>query len=196
MASDGKWYAPELHPDYRPPSPNPPPAPVAAPPAPQPPQQTGPPPGWWQATDGNWYPPQQAPAAPEGKKKFYTRVWFWLLVVVALGIGGCFAILGAVSTSINNADKTKHTAVYTITGDGTADITYDSFINGNSGSSDNNGVALPWTKSVTGSGLFTFYSVVAMLKSGTTVTCSITLDGRQVATHTSTGQFATVTCAG
>src|SRR5580692_1772022 len=43
LASDGKWYAPELHPDYKSPS--------AA--------------GWWQASDGGWYPPEQRPdAAP------------------------------------------------------------------------------------------------------------------------------------
>ncbi len=39
LASDGKWYAPELHPDYAPSSS----------------------PGWWQASDGRWYPPEQHP---------------------------------------------------------------------------------------------------------------------------------------
>src|SRR5947209_7011995 len=34
IASDGKWYPPELHPNYRPP---PPPAPTPPPPAPTPP---------------------------------------------------------------------------------------------------------------------------------------------------------------
>src|SRR5580704_16392793 len=39
LASDGRWYAPELHPDYK--------AHSAA--------------GWWQASDGRWYPPEQHP---------------------------------------------------------------------------------------------------------------------------------------
>ena len=46
MASDGKWYPPEQHPNYvaPPPPPAPPPAPPAAPP-PGPPSAAGPPPG-------------------------------------------------------------------------------------------------------------------------------------------------------
>jgi hypothetical protein len=46
MASDGRWYRPEQHPDYVPP-----------------PTMNGasPGPGWWMATDENWYPPEQHP---------------------------------------------------------------------------------------------------------------------------------------
>lgn len=43
--------------DFEPPQPPPPPGP---PPLPDP--DTPPAPGWWKASDGNWYPPQQAPA--------------------------------------------------------------------------------------------------------------------------------------
>src|SRR5664280_760081 len=125
-------------------------------------------PGWWQATDGKWYPPQPGfPGQVAPKKPVYKRVWFWLLVVLA-----------------------------SVTGSGTADINWDTFAYGNSGSSQDSGAALPWTKTVTGSGLFNIYSVTAQLQSGTSVTCSITVDGRQVSTHTSTGQFAIADCTG
>jgi len=79
LASDGKWYppaeptAPVEAPPAAPPSPDviPPPEPPAAPAAEPPPAATAatgaPAPGWWLASDGNWYPPEQAsppPAAP------------------------------------------------------------------------------------------------------------------------------------
>ena len=186
QASDGKWYAPEQHPNYQPPPP-----PPAAPATPQ----TGPPPGYWQAPDGQWYPPQPG-AHSVPKKKLYTRVWFWLLVVFALGVGGCITIVSVASVAVNKAATTKHTVVYTVTGNGTADITFDTFTNGNSGSSQDTGASLPWTKTATGSGLFNLYDVTATLSTGSTVTCTITVDGKQVASHTSTGQFATVDCTG
>lgn len=49
-ASDGRWYPPETHPNYRRPS------------------TQSPGPGWWIASDGNWYPPETHPdnrPAPE-----------------------------------------------------------------------------------------------------------------------------------
>jgi hypothetical protein len=147
-------------------------------------------PGWWQAADGKWYPPQ--PTAP--KKRFYARVWFWLLVIVALGFAGCIAVVGSATNAINKADTTKHTVVYAVTGDGSADITYDTFTNGNSGSSQVSGAPLPWTKTITGSGLFSIYGVSADIESGTTATCTITVDGKVVAHNTATGQFASADC--
>lgn len=180
-ASDGKWYPPES-------------AATPLAPAPAPPVGGGVPPGpgYWRATDGNWYPPQAPPGV--AVKKFYTRVWFWLLVIVALGIGGCVTVISVATVAVNKANTTVHAVVYSVTGSGTADITYDAFSHGNSGSSQNNNVTLPWTKTVTGSGIFALYSVDGTLSSGGTVTCTITVDGKQVATNTSTGQFASAVC--
>jgi hypothetical protein len=71
QASDGKWYAPELHPDYRPPPP-----PNPAPPSPGGPQyppqagqqtpwaQTGPPPGQWATGPAPGQSSQPGPGAP------------------------------------------------------------------------------------------------------------------------------------
>jgi hypothetical protein len=58
MATDGKWYRPEQHPDY-----------VLLP------AKNGASPGrgWWMATDENWYPPEQhpdyVPPAPTSQRK-------------------------------------------------------------------------------------------------------------------------------
>jgi hypothetical protein len=192
QASDGKWYPPEQHPNYQPPVPA-----TTMPVAYPAPTQT-PPPGYWQGTDGNWYPPQagmpvghQAP-----KKKVYKRVWFWILIIVALGFGGCITIVSVASVAVNKAATTVHTATYSVTGNGVADINYDSLTNGNVGSSSANGSTLPWAKTVRGSGLITIFSVDAILTSGTTVTCTITVDGKVVESHSSTGQFASVSCVG
>ena len=68
-------------------------------------------PSWWQASDGKWYPPEQAPAAtaapppPQKAKKFYTRVWFWLLIVVVVTFGGCSAIVFGTAKAVTDATK-------------------------------------------------------------------------------------------
>jgi hypothetical protein len=179
QASDGKWYPPQ------------PQAQPVAPPA----NSVAPGPGWWQASDGNWYPPQPL-SAPAPQKKFYKRVWFWLLVVVALLIGGCVSIISLAGVVVDKANARKHTVVYSVTGPGTADITYDTFTSGNAGSASVSGATLPWSRTVTGSGIFSAYSVTAQIQTGTSVTCTITVDGRQVSTNTATGQFGVADCAG
>jgi hypothetical protein len=162
-------------------------------------------PGWWQASDGKWYSPEQAqnapppPAyaaapAPIPKKPVYKRVWFWLLVIVVLGAGGCTAVLAAAGHAVDKANSAKHTVVYSVTGDGTADITYDSWTAGNAGTEQSTGQSLPWTKTIVASGLFNIYSVSASINTGSTATCTITVDGKVLARHTSTGQFANVSC--
>lgn len=122
------------------------------------------------------------------------RVWFWLLVVVVLGVGGCVTIVTTAGVAINNAVSTSHTVVYTVTGNGTADITYASFANGNAGSADSNGAALPWTKTIHTTGILLGYDVTATGNTATSVTCTITVDGKQVANNTGTGQFASADC--
>jgi hypothetical protein len=191
LASDNKWYAPEQAPPSAAPVATAPPMPVGAP-APQ-----GP--GWYQATDGRWYPPQSGmglpPVAP--KKKFYQRVWFWLLVVVVLGFSGCLALITGGSVAINNANHKIHTVVYSVTGTGSASITYDSFDNNHNGSTQNSSVPLPWTKTIKGSGLFNYYSISATLGSdGGSTSCTITVDGKQVSSNSATGAFASATCSG
>jgi Mycobacterium membrane protein len=156
-------------------------------------------PGWYQASDGKWYPPAPPAAAPTSKP-IYKRVWFWILIAVIVLFGGCgIAVIGSVgvvSKSISDASNKVHTITYSVTGDGPADITYDTFTNGNAGSEQANGASLPWTKTLTAKGIFSVYSLGAQITSGSTVSCSITLDGKVISSHTSTGQYANVECSG
>jgi len=132
-----------------------------------------------------------------GKKRFYQRVWFWLLVVFVVVIGGCNALVGGASVAINNANNVKHTIVYSVTGSGSATITYASFDNTNNGENQLSNVALPWTTKVTGKGLFNSYSVTATLdENGGTATCSVVIDGKSVSSNSASGAFASATCSG
>ena len=152
-------------------------------------------PDWWQAADGKWYPP--AASAVPVKKPFYKRVWFWLLVVVALFFGGCITVITSASVAVHNAATQQHTVVYAITGSGTADITYDTFQNGSSGTSQETGVSLPWSKTLTASGLFSAYSLTASNGSGSgSLACTITVDGKVISHNVSSGQYANVACTG
>ena len=161
-------------------------------------------PGWFQASDGKWYPPAPpappAAAAPSASKSVFKKAWFWILIVIVLMFGGCgivvFGTAGVVSKSINDASNKVHTITYSVTGDGPADITYDTFTSGNTGSEQANGATLPWTKTLTAKGFFSIYSLGAQLNSGTTISFSITLDGKVISNHTSTGQYANVDCSG
>jgi hypothetical protein len=198
QASDGKWYRPDQHPNYQPPAPTttaPPPSGAAAP--------LGP--GWWQASDGRWYPPQPgylpAPGYPGGPKKpVYKRVWFWLLISFAVVIAiivAIIALIAAAGTAITNANNAKHTIVYSIAGTGTPTITYSSFDNNHNGSTQLSNVPLPWTKTLTGSGLFNVYDVTATLgQDGGTLRCTIAVDGKQVSSNSANGAFSSANCSG
>ena len=152
-------------------------------------------PGWFQASDGKWYAPQP-PSQPASKKKFYKKVWFWLLVFVVVVFGGCGIVIGSTANSLNKALNEKVSVVYSITGSGTADINYDTITNGNVGSSQITGSAIPWTKTVAGTGAFSIFTLSGTLTEGSTISCAISINGKVVSTNTSSGQYATVSCSG
>jgi hypothetical protein len=196
IASDGKRYPPEqatqvavqVAPE----------ATAVAGPATAPGGYSVPPgPGYYQATDGNWYPQQPGMAPQKEKKPVYKRVWFWLLMAALAFIVLIIALIAAAGTAINDANTKVHTVIYTVSGSGSATITYDAVDNGHSGETQNSDVALPWTKTIKGSGLFNAYTVTATLgDAGGTATCTLTVDGKQVSSNTATGSFASATCTG
>lgn len=166
-------------------------------------------PDWWQASDGKWYPPQQQPgyappppnmppAAPgKPSKPLYKRVWFWIIIVVVLGMGGCIAAVAGTSKAISDANNVKHTIVFSVQGTGTPTITFSSFDNANNGTTQISDATLPWTKSFTGKGIFNDYSVTATLGSdGGIITCTVTIDGKVKSTNHATGAFASADCNG
>ena len=129
------------------------------------------------------------------QKRFYKRVWFWLVVIPVVLV---IIVIAAIASAANKAVNNPHTVVYSITGDGTkaTDITYLK-INGDgtSGEEQANNAALPWSKTVTGKGDFSEYSLVGQAGDGNSISCEITVDGNVKAKQTSTGQFAVVTCS-
>ena len=183
QASDGKWYEPQAQSAVGPPA-------SAA--------DVSPGPGFWRSTDGNWYPPQ-APPGNQPKKKIYKRVWFWILVIVFLGMGGCTAALIGGTAAVDHAAHVTHTVVYSVIGSGQAnDITYSTLQEGSgqNGTAQETNVNLPWTKTISASGLFTLFTVNASVgEAGGSLTCTITEDGVQIATNTATGAFASADCS-
>lgn len=151
-------------------------------------------PGWWQASDGKWYPPQ--PSGQTIKKPIYKKVWFWLLIVLVLIVGGCSITVFSAGKAVNQALNEKVTVVYKVTGDGTATVTYDTLSGGGNGTSQLSGQSLPWTTTVTGKGIFNVFTLTATIESGTTATCSITVNGKVVSTNTATGMFSSASCTG
>lgn len=64
-------------------------------------------PGWWQASDGKWYPPQQQPAAVQpmyqpaaGKRSGLPRGCLWALLAV-----GALVVLGAIGAALGGGDE-------------------------------------------------------------------------------------------
>ena len=179
-------------------------------------------PGWWQASDGKWYPPQQhtddqvpgaAPPPPASVKdaraqaraeKAYrkaSRPWYrkkrWILGLSFFAL--VVIIVGAVSASVSNTANKKHTIIYSVTGSGTtmaSTIAYATLQEGNgqNGESEATNAPLPWTKTITASGLLTAFSLSAQNGGEGSITCTITEDGKVVDTNTATGQYASVTC--
>jgi hypothetical protein len=155
-------------------------------------------PGWYRAADGKWYPPQIQPPPPSRRKRsVFQKGWFWVLVVVVLGFGGCIAVVGGGTAAIDSANHQKHTVVYQVTGAGTGvTIGYNTWDNSHGGSATASGVTLPWTKKVVGSGLFSVYQVTVTLgPSGGSATCSVTVDGDEVTTNGAGGPFGIATCS-
>jgi hypothetical protein len=188
VASDGKWYPPQS-------AGSPAPGVLTLPAGPD----TAQGPGWWQASDGKWYPPQPAfPADTAVKRPLHKRVWFWLLIIVALGFAGCVATVSVAGVAVDHFAHEHHTIVYSVAGTGQgAAITYETLQEGRgqNGSARVTAAALPWRKTITASGLITIYHVSAVAGAGGgSVSCTITDNGAEVAADTASGPFRVATC--
>ncbi|HLP22587.1 MAG TPA: MmpS family transport accessory protein [Microbacteriaceae bacterium] len=129
---------------------------------------------------------------------------FVAIVSAAIGVG---VVSTAVDSAVSEASASAAAAmpkeiVYEVTGDGgSADITYSSMTGGNWGSENANGSPLPFSKTLTpeaGDAWSTFSSFSLMAigtADTTTLTCTITVDGKVVSTKTSTGAYTSVLCS-
>lgn len=147
-------------------------------------------------------PPGYAPGTPppgyvlKKKKRFYQRVWFWLLTAFVLII---VVIVVAIASAANNAVNSNHTVAYKVTGTGAADITYSSW---DAGSNTDktvsvNAAKLPWSQTVQIKGSLSVVTVTATVSDITkpaALSCSLSVDGKVVSTDT--GNSALVSCSG
>jgi hypothetical protein len=119
-------------------------------------------------------------------------------VVLALGIGGCVSLVALVGVSVDHAAHVNHTVVYSVAGTGQAtEITYSTLQEGNgqNGEAQLTNVNLPWTKTITASGLITVFDVTATAgANGGSLSCTITEDGRVIAHNSASGPFASANC--
>lgn len=119
-----------------------------------------------------------------------------LSVVVGLSTQALYSsMLDGVGKAISSAsaesfDK-QHTVSIKIEGDSTdANISYTT----DGGSEQTDSPKLPFTKEFTVTGS-TFGTVTASNgQTGTKVTCTVTVDGKQVSTNSSSGQYASASC--
>ena len=107
------------------------------------------------------------------------------MILVAIAVGGCAQALEG------NAGKT---ARYEVSGSASVanNVTYEI----NNGMQQNNNVVLPWSKEFTIGKGFQPLVVNAQNAGGGSISCRILVDGGVVSDHTSTGQYAVVSCSG
>lgn len=122
------------------------------------------------------------------------------LVVSVIGLVICIvwavAFGNAVDDVVDEANR-EVTIVYEITGDAAnVSVTYVTYSDEKSDEQQETAATLPWSKEVKAKGLVKEGQVIATTGAeGGTVTCKITVDGKEVSTKTATGQFAIADCA-
>lgn len=121
------------------------------------------------------------------------------LSAVGLVICILYAVVftAAVST-VNDQQNAVSTITYEVTGDAkTATVTYSSFGGGNSATNQESLTQLPWHKEVQAKGVLAGGTLSVMTdENGGTVSCKVTVNGKEAKTATGTGPFASAICAG
>lgn len=181
--------------------PSPYPAPTSSPgaqlpPAQYPPQGQDPQPP--QYTPQGQYPPggyqMPPPQQPTSSHRGCLISAIVVIAVILVGAVSCTAILFQAGRKVSDTVNREHTVVYSVTGSGSADLTY--VTDGLASSTQESGVRLPWSTTVTAKGLVLFFSVIAQngANESGTITCTITVDGTEVANETASGPAAVATC--
>lgn len=123
------------------------------------------------------------------------------LVLSVVGTVICIlqaAVWGAAVNEANDALNTDVKVVYEVTGDAAnVNVTYMEFKDGTDVTpTDETVAALPWTKEVTVKDYIKEGGAVIVTTGaeGGSVTCKLTVDGKEVATETVSGAFQMVTC--
>jgi len=114
-----------------------------------------------------------------------------IIAVVAIGGGGSDD-----EAPVLRGSGSTNEVIYKVTGTGGATQADMTFTTSASGSiTQENGEKLPWTKTVEFEDEpLNFFSVSAQNRGGGELTCTVTVDGEEVASNTSSGRFAIVSC--
>jgi len=155
--------------------------------------------GWWEASDGKWYPPRAAEPVRGLLGRFWHGLTGWqqvggvlLLVLLALLVGR----IGPTSTG-----STTATVLYEVTGSAKyASITYQT---GNGDSAQQTDVDVPLKRKSGEAGLtytmrqgqFFYISAQNGTESGSII-CTVKVNGKVVKANTSFGGYSIVTCSG
>jgi hypothetical protein len=120
------------------------------------------------------------------------------LVVSLVGLLVCIlwaAVWGKAANDVNEEANREAVIVYEVTGDApSVDVTYSTY--GEEMTTNQETVTtLPWTKEVRTKGLVKEGQLlVTTSEAGGSVTCKVTVDGKEVETATASGQFAVAAC--
>jgi hypothetical protein len=120
------------------------------------------------------------------------------LVVSIVGLVMCIlwaAVLGKAANDVEQEANRVAVIVYEVSGDATdVDVTYTTF--GDTAATNQETVAtLPWSKEVKTTGLVKEGQlIVSVGQGGGSVTCKVTVDGKEIKTATASGPLAMATC--
>ena len=121
------------------------------------------------------------------------------LVVSIVGLGVCIVwavVFGKAVDEIQDEANREAVIVYEVTGDAAnVDVTYVTYSDTNANDQQETVATLPWSKEVRTKGLVKEGQLIATTgETGGSVTCRITVDGKEVAKKTATGAFAMADC--
>jgi hypothetical protein len=121
------------------------------------------------------------------------------LAVSIIGLIVCIlwaVVWKAASDEVTEEANREAVIVYEVTGDAAnVDVTYSVFNEDDFSTKDETVATLPWTKEVKTKGYVKEGQLIVTTgEAGGTVTCKITVDGKEVETATATGPFEMATC--
>lgn len=122
-------------------------------------------------------------------------------VLSALGLLVCVLwtlFFGAVANEVDKQADKEQVVVYEVSGDSAgANVTYSTFSDGGSATSQETLTSLPWRKELTVKGLVSGGTLtVTAGQDGGSVACKITVDGVEKKSATGSGAFSSAICGG
>jgi hypothetical protein len=123
------------------------------------------------------------------------------LAVSVIGLVICIVWATVITKTANDINDEANRTVdvsYEVTGDAKdVDISYSTFDANNVSPHEEHAATLPWSKKVQSKGLIKGGTLLVTAgEAGGTVTCKVTVDGKEAATDTASGPLAIATCAG